>query len=87
LISKFRDDEIPKYRKNLKKNLIIRKFARAKSVFANWKIDNEVIIDNCLKHDFTFWKVPRFCKDEKEIKNVQKVVRKYFSLLKAEHLI
>ena len=67
--------------------MIIRKFDRAKSVWKDWKVDDAKIIENCLKHDFTFWKIPRFVKDEQEIKNIQKVVTKYFPILKAEHIL
>lgn len=56
------------------------------SVWGNWRDDTPSVVKQCLKHDFKYWKVPRFVKDPKQVELVQQVVEKYFDLLKAEHI-
>jgi hypothetical protein len=88
MISMFRQEPIPKYVKpsEMSKQIKVRKFHKATSVWKDWKDDTESIYRKCLLHDFRHWKVPRFIKDPKEQKLIEAVVAENFHLLKSESI-
>tara|TARA_B110000285_G_C14641896_1_gene387982 strand:+ start:202 stop:384 length:183 start_codon:yes stop_codon:yes gene_type:complete len=57
-------EEIKPFSKSHKHKSKVRTFKKETSVFRAWKRDDDFIINECLHHDFSFWKVPRFIKDE-----------------------
>ena len=77
---------MPEYKKKFNTSLIAREFVKGKSVFARWQEDNLLIYDNCLKHDFKFWKCRRFVKDTDDYQQVCEIVRKNFGILKDNHI-
>jgi NLR family CARD domain-containing protein 3 len=84
----FRQEPIPKFVKpsEMCKQVKVRKFHKALSVWKDWKDDTEAIHRKCLIHDFRHWKIPRFIKDPNEQKAIEEVVTENFHLLKSEHL-
>jgi hypothetical protein len=77
-----RDEEIPAFFKKLQSVQKERLFDHAKSVFRDWRPDNQAMLAKCLEHDFKYWKVANFCKDPEEYEKVKPVISKYFSALK-----
>ena len=51
-------------------------------MFRNWKEDTNTTTKACLKHDFNYWKVPKFIKDQKELKACEEIIKRNFSSLK-----
>jgi hypothetical protein len=51
----------------MKKATIQRVFKKENSVFARWTEDTPKVVQDCLEHDFHFWKVNRLIKDEEEM--------------------
>ena len=47
-------------------------------MFAKWREDTPQTIVECLEHDFHYWKVERFVKDETDYKNVKKLCVKHY---------
>jgi hypothetical protein len=83
-ITRFRDDEIPMYKKKFKRVLIERRFIKEASVFAAWKTDDFGVLKKCLEHDSRYWKVhTKVLKDRDDYKNLVSLVKKNLSLLKA----
>ena len=66
----------------MKKEFTSKLFCKERSVFRNWKEDTNTTIQECLRHDFTYWKVPKFTKDKNEIAALENIIRRYFSQLK-----
>lgn len=77
-----RDEDIPAFFKKLQSVQKERLFDHAKSVFREWRPDNEAMLAKCLEHDFTHWKVANFCKDPDEAEKVKRVISKHFPALK-----
>ena len=48
-------------------------FDKNKTVFKDWNPPTEKDLANMLIHDREFWKLPRFIKDEKQLKDAEKV--------------
>lgn len=46
----------------LKRKADRKKFDKLASVFAAWRLDEDNILANCIKHDKMYWKVPKFVK-------------------------
>jgi len=64
-------------------NVIHRKFKKEASVFAHWMEDSGTTLELCLEsQDFMKWKVPKFVKNEDDIKPIKKFFRKNFKELK-----
>ena len=70
-----------KYKK-LKKVKQIRLFVFKKSVFANWKRDDEKMLDRAFELDAQYLKCFKFIKDKNELSKTISVLRKHFSFLK-----
>ena len=60
----------------------MRTFQRDQSLFRNWKIDSPEDHEVCAELDFKYWKVPRICKDEVDLKLCEEYVIKYYGPLK-----
>jgi hypothetical protein len=45
------------------------------SVFKNWKKDTPNVIYRCLLNDFHLWKVPRFIKDDGEVRLIEGTIK------------
>ena len=72
--------------KELKKVKQIRLFVFKKSVFANWKRDDEKMLDKAFKLDAQYLKCFKFIKDKDELNRVIEVLKKHFSFLKEQFL-
>ena len=77
-----RKEALPKFSKELQKEIHSKIFIKEHSVFRNWKKDTSATITTCLKHDFGYWKVPKFIKDESEVKACEEIITRNFLLLK-----
>lgn len=77
-----RPEDIALWSKPLKHGEKARVFQHAASVFSQWKPDNKATLAKCLEHDFSFWKLPRFCKDPDEQARVMDKAREYFPQIK-----
>ena len=79
-IIEVRSEELPQIVKEIKKNDSSSKnvFNKQTSVFRNWKDDTQATIKSCLQHDFGYWKVGKFIKDEEEYKECERIIKKYF---------
>ena len=62
-VTNFREEEIFNYRKYIKKHMVVRKFVKEQSVFAQWKLDDANVIRKCMQHDTKWWKIHKFVKD------------------------
>jgi len=67
-----RSEQLPTCVRDLRKNKIERVFNRANSVFAPWREDNLKTVQECLDHDFSFWKI-KFIKDADDVEQVKKI--------------
>jgi len=73
-IVKVRDEPIPKISKQLEKELTSKNFSKEHSVFRDWKEDTPQTIQGCLNHDFRYWKINKFVKDEADLKSCEAVI-------------
>ena len=60
----------------------MRTFQKETSLFRNWRMDTPEDLEICAELDFKYWKVPRICKDESDLKLCEEYVIKYYSPLK-----
>ena len=58
-------------------------FIKDQSIFKPWKEDDEATYEACARNDFKAWKLPRFVKDELDLKACEQLVIKYYEQLKA----
>lgn len=77
-----RQEDIALWHKPLKNGSKVRKFKHELSVFSQWKPDNKASLERCLEHDFSFWKLARFCKDPDEQDLCKAKVKEYFPQIK-----
>ena len=76
-----RINPIPEFTKELKSNKNKREFNHSASVFKNWKREGKTEISKALQHDFTYWKVPRFIKEEGDITTIKEYIRENWDML------
>lgn len=62
-----------------------RKFDKPSSVFAAWRMDDEGLLANCLKHDKMYWKLSKFIKGA-ELIEVEGVIEEHYEFLKNTHI-
>ena len=77
-----REEQLPKIAKSMKRELTSKKFTKEDSVFRNWIDDSPQTYQNCLAHDFQYWKLAKFIKDEAEVHACEDVIRRNFKLIK-----
>jgi hypothetical protein len=77
-----RAEEVPPYPKPLRSKQVARVFRKEHSVFKDWKEDTQETLDKCFKYDQAHWKLPRFIKDEKDLANVEKTIKRHYKKLK-----
>ena len=70
-----RTSPIPEYSKDLKAVHNKRVFNHELSVFKGWKKYSNVDIHRALVHDFHHWKVPRFVKDDAEVRLIEGTIK------------
>jgi hypothetical protein len=59
-----------------------KEFIREITIFADYRIDDDRVLDQCFQHDRKYWKLDRLLKDSNDIKATEKVIRENFKLLK-----
>ena len=65
-----------------------RVYDHANSVFREWIPDDTKVTDQMLKHDFNFWKVPRFVKDTNEQESCKFIIKQNIGqLMKVWHYL
>lgn len=70
-VAPHRRERVPLFVKQLKrKTADSGAFDRSQTVFKDWKPPNEKDLRSMLDHDSKHWKLPRFIKDEMELKDV-----------------
>lgn len=62
-----------------------RKFDKNASVFKDWRENTDERLAACCEHDFAFWKLDRFVKNEEEREEILKIIRKHMGTLKTLH--
>ena len=77
-----RDEDIPAFYKKLTSKQKERVFDHAKSVFKEWRPDNDAVFAKCLEHDFKYWKVANFTKDPFEVERVKELIAKHSEAIK-----
>lgn len=82
IIARKRDEEVPNFVKYIKTTAIIRTFDKDKSVFADWRLDNEWTGPNCMEHDLKIWAGKNFIKSEEDLFETENVLRKYAKEIK-----
>ena len=86
-LARFREEEIPRYRKRYARVRVERRFVKEASVFAAWKQDDSVVLKKCFDHDRRYWKVAsKVVKDREDLKAVEAAIRHHLPYLKALHL-
>ena len=86
-LARFREEEIPRYRKRYARVKVERRFVKEASVFAPWKQDDFGVLKKCLDHDRRYWKVAsKVVKDREDRQAVEAAVARHLPLLKALHL-
>lgn len=56
-IARFREEEIPRYKKRYARVKVERRFVKEASVFATWKQDDPTVFKKCIEHDKRYWKL------------------------------
>jgi len=83
-----REESIPLFAKQLKNTVKERVYDHANSVFKDWIPDDAKAVDQMLKHDFTYWKVPRFVKDANEQESCKFIIKQNIAqLMKVWHYL
>ena len=59
-----------------------RQFDKNKSVFKDWKLDNNKKIVEGFREEIQHWKVPNFVKDENEVKMIEDLMIEHCAFLK-----
>ena len=59
-----------------------RVFSKNRSAFRAWIEDDEEILEECTRLDWQWWKIPRLCKDQADLKRCEELVRQHYSELK-----
>ena len=85
-IAKFRNEDIVPFKKQFKSKIVTRVFRKDQSVFAKWREDDQNILDKCYNHDMQNWKLSKFVKEETDLMGVNKIIKKYYPMFKANHL-
>lgn len=81
-ICELRAEEVPEKEATILKKKKIKKFVRESTIFADFRIDNDLMLDKCYKLDNKEWKINRLTKSEEDLANTLKAVRQYYPLLK-----
>ena len=79
----YREDDVSKFTKDAKTQLIVRTFDKLASVFSDWKEDDEKTAIDAINNDLKLWHCDKFVKDPDELEDLNNVVRKYAKELKA----
>lgn len=77
---------LSEYNLNIKEtqnNNFERKFDRKNSVFKDWKGDNIKKLQEGFLYEVKFWKVPKFVKDEEEVKEIIEYMKQHIEFLKS----
>lgn len=56
------------------------------NVFADWRMDNDEILENLLENDFKYWKINRLVKDPTDLENIENLFKKNIRQLKHIYL-
>jgi len=67
----------------LKTTLVERTFHKDRSVFAEWRLDDDTTAKMCIDHDLQLWHADKFIKDEEDRENTGNVMRKYAKQIKS----
>ena len=55
---------------------------RETSIFADFRPDNEAIMDQCFQHDSKYWKINRLTKSADELTQTLQIVKENYQMLK-----
>jgi hypothetical protein len=85
-LARHREEDIWEFKKKTNTVWVQRSFDAKNSVFKTWKADSPKTTQQCLEHDYHYWKVHKFCRDKSMVERLKDIVRKNFQLLKCVHL-
>ena len=68
--------------KTLRTTLVERTFSKEKSVFADWRVDQDNTAKLCIEHDLQLWHADKFIKDDEDREKTADVMRKYATQIK-----
>jgi len=49
-----------------------------KSVFKDYRPDNQQVLNDCFEYDWSCWKIPKLIKDENELEELKKLIKSHY---------
>jgi len=80
-----RDEDFPEsllFNEDLPQDVQEKKFVRATSIFADFKVDNETLLAQCFRHDSRHWKVGRLTRNAEDLELAFEILKENYQLLK-----
>ena len=59
------------YNEKIEKVVVEKKFIRETSIFADFKVDTKLVLDQCFAYDRKHWKLPRLTKDAQDLSKAE----------------
>lgn len=82
IVANIREEEVPLIDEGLLQTTRKKEFVREITIFADYRVDDERLMDQCYLHDSKYWKLDRVVKDDKDVKATARVIKDNFKLLK-----
>ena len=80
-----RDEDFPEsllFNEDLPQDVEEKKFVRATSIFADFKVDTDVLLGQCFRYDCRHWKVSRLTKNTEDLQLVYDILKENYQFLK-----